>query len=257
MLAVRHFLAPLGSLLALALVVGCDRNPVAPPTPSFQASKTPSGAEAAAASENRIDVSWHDDSSNETGFEVHRSTAKPNGTFTLLATTSANATTHSDAGLTPSTEYCYKVRSFRQTGRKMTYSSYSNTACATTHDAPPPEEPSEPLEAPGPLTAEILDLERFDLHWGDNSSIEEAYEVLGEWCGVYLGAPPQYTRIALLSADATSIRLAFAEIEELLGPDGGYSLVVRAVKGDEYSDDSNIVLVDDPTIEWPCQFGGW
>ena len=49
----------------------------------------PSNSSASAISENRIDLSWQDQSANETGFEVRRSTTGPNGTFVLLTQTGA------------------------------------------------------------------------------------------------------------------------------------------------------------------------
>jgi fibronectin type 3 domain-containing protein len=51
---------------------------------------------------NKIRLNWLDKSTNETGFEITRSTAA-NGTYTPVATTSANQTTYTDSGLKAST----------------------------------------------------------------------------------------------------------------------------------------------------------
>lgn len=105
------------------------------------ASGTPTSLTAWAASDVRIDLSWSDNSPNETGFEVHRSMSST-GTFTLLATVGANVTSFGDPDRTPLTEYCYKVRVVRArgNGNKVTYSDFSNVACATTYG--PPAAPS-------------------------------------------------------------------------------------------------------------------
>ena len=131
-----HIPAP---LLLVTLFVACDRpTPLAPgieaatggqPGPTVQA---PSSTNAVAMSWSQINVGWQDNSSNESGFEVHRSTTGPSGSFTLRAATGPNITRYSDAGLTASTPYCYKIRAFRTIGGNTTYSSFSTTACATT-----------------------------------------------------------------------------------------------------------------------------
>ena len=125
-------------LLVLSLLIGCDPSPVGPPTPIFRAAEAPAGTNAVAVSESRIDVGWQDNSSTETGFEVHRSTAGASGAFALVASTGAGATTYSDVNLTPATQYCYKVRAFQTTGRNTGDSQFSGTACATTATPPQP-----------------------------------------------------------------------------------------------------------------------
>src|SRR6266581_2516737 len=78
MLALRQY--SLAGSLVLLFLVACDRNQ--PVEPSVEAASTgtagpavkpPSNTSAVAVSENRIDVTWQDNSTNETGFEVHRS----------------------------------------------------------------------------------------------------------------------------------------------------------------------------------------
>jgi len=116
-------------LLLSFIFVGCDRPaPLAPrieaaaggqPGPTVPA---PSNTNAVAVSWDQINVGWRDNSSNETGFEVHRSTTGPSGAFALVATTGANGTSYGNGGLSGSTQYCYEVRAFRTTGGKTTYS---------------------------------------------------------------------------------------------------------------------------------------
>ena len=87
----------------------------------------PTTLAANAASTTQINLTWTDNSSNETGFKVERS---PDGsTWTQITTTAANATGYNDTtGLTANTTYYYRIRATNSAGD----SSYSNTANTTT-----------------------------------------------------------------------------------------------------------------------------
>src|SRR2546421_9229528 len=154
--------------LLVLTMIGCDgRRPLGP---SFAVVGTPASLTGNAAAFNRIDLTWQENSRNETGFEVHRSATGSSGTFTLQATTPPSATTYSDFGLTGSTQYCYKVRAFRTTGHKNTYSEFTNTACATT--------PRTPLSAaPSGLHATPHLGYAISVAWTDNSTDETAFRV--------------------------------------------------------------------------------
>ena len=174
MLSFRGF-CPGASLLVL-LVVGCSSDLVEPTEnlTSTAASgpkvNAPSSTNASAVSHDRIDVSWQDNSGNETGFELHRSTTGVNGAFTLRTSTAAGSTNYSDWGLTPSSEYCYKVRAFRTTGSKTSYSAFSTTGCATTLAPPVPAAASGANAWPEGSTAIVL-------NWTDNSWNENGFRV--------------------------------------------------------------------------------
>src|SRR5256885_1799285 len=116
---------------------------------------------------NEADLRWRDNSPNETGFEVDRSTTGPNGTFTALPTrTAANVTSFSDAGLGAETQYCYKVRGFKVNGKNTDYSAFSNISCSTT----PPRPASNTNAAPSNSHA-------VDVSWTDNSGAEDGYRI--------------------------------------------------------------------------------
>jgi hypothetical protein len=86
----------------------------------------PSGLTATAVSGTRIDLAWSDNSTNETGFRVERST---NGTsFTQIATTGVDRNSYSSTGLAKNKTYYYRVRATNAGGN----SAYSNTASAKT-----------------------------------------------------------------------------------------------------------------------------
>jgi hypothetical protein len=139
-----RFVGPLSTAL---LLMACDsRQPVEPPTPPLEVrlAKTglqvaaPTNVTATAVSETRVDMSWQDNSSNETSFEVRRSTG---GGSAIVATTAANVVAFSDRGLASGTTYCYDVRAVRVVGANAIYSAFSNSACATTLIPPPPPPP--------------------------------------------------------------------------------------------------------------------
>lgn len=97
-----------------------------PPAPVVAA---PSGLTATARSTTTIDLVWIDNATDESAFEVQRST---NGTsFTTIATLGANVQTYASTGLAKNKPYYYRVRAVRA-GAPTVYSAYSNTASART-----------------------------------------------------------------------------------------------------------------------------
>ena len=163
-------------LCATALLISCDKEPSSPDgDPALSAAPgNPSNLTATAVSPTQVDLSWQDTSPREDGFELHRALGSA-GTFSPWFTSGPNATAFSDGGLTAATQYCYKVRSFRITGRKATYSGFSNTACATTQPLPPP--PPGPT-APSELNARPAEGQTaVYMTWKDNSSDEEGFRV--------------------------------------------------------------------------------
>ncbi len=87
----------------------------------------PSALDAVSVSTSRIDLSWADNSSNETGFYVQRS---PNGIdgWSLVNTVGANTEAWSNTGLPLSTLYYYRVQAYNDDGP----SPYSNVDYART-----------------------------------------------------------------------------------------------------------------------------
>jgi hypothetical protein len=173
MLTARRFFLR-GSLLSL-FVIGCDPGELVEPTAQAASAatvKAPTNMEAVAWSPSSIDVSWQDNSTNETGFEVQRSTEGTNGQFMELAITGAGYAGHRDGGLAPSTAFCYKARAFRTTGNKKSYSAFSSAACTSTPALPPPS----PISPPSGLRA-VAEGSFITVRWTDNSGDEEGFRV--------------------------------------------------------------------------------
>jgi len=137
---------------------------------------------------SQIVVAWTDNSINEVGFEIYRSTNDNTG-YALLQTTAANVSTFSDNGLTASTRYFYKVRAVNTGGA----SSYSNEINLMTLP-PPPNAPSGLQAKWG--TASPLTL---TLTWTDNSTTETSFEIYKS-----IGSNANYSLVQTTSANTIS-----------------------------------------------------
>lgn len=71
-------------------------------------------------STTQINLTWTDNSTNETGFKIERKTAT--GNYAVVGTTATDITTFSDTGLTPNTAYIFRVYSNNAVGNSLTYS---------------------------------------------------------------------------------------------------------------------------------------
>ncbi len=85
----------------------------------------PSDLSAAGIPGMRIDLTWTDNSPNETGFIIERK-ARNTDSFRRIATVGPSITSYSDESVNPATDYYYRVRSFAE----GVYSTASNEAWA-------------------------------------------------------------------------------------------------------------------------------
>jgi hypothetical protein len=90
---------------------------------------SPTGFKATSDSYNKTGLNWTDDSHNELGFIVER---EINGVFKVIAMTPANVKTYNDTGLTPNTEYRYRIVAYNSLGK----SAYSVVDSVTTLETP-------------------------------------------------------------------------------------------------------------------------
>src|SRR5205823_2671715 len=136
------------SVAKIIQVSGSTPSPTPTPTPTPTATATPTptptaptSLAATAVSSSQINLAWADNSNNESGFKIERST---DGTsFTQVTTVTANTTSYFNTGLTVSTKYYYRVRAYNSGGN----SGYSNTVNATTAAPPTPTPTPTPTPA--------------------------------------------------------------------------------------------------------------
>lgn len=129
-----------------------------------------------------IDLSWRDNSNNETGFRIERKTEK--GNYTQIATVGANVTSYSCTGLANNTWYTFRVSAYNAAG-----DSYSREEKATTGPVP---------EAPSNLVAKTVSASCIDLTWRDNSNNETGFIIERKT------EDGDYSQVATVKANVTS-----------------------------------------------------
>ena len=143
----------------------------------------PSGLTVVADSHSDANLSWASNSTNQTGFEVLRSTN--GGPYTLLNTTAANLTTYTDAPLTAGASYSYEVEAINAAGA-------SAPAAAAAITAPLAGTVIGTAGSYNNISADT-DASAYD---GNLSSFFDGPDNTGDWAGLDLGAAYTITSIA-------------------------------------------------------------
>jgi titin len=157
-----------------------------------------------------VSISWTDNSTNEDGFRVERST-DGGANWALASTTRFSG--FFDEGRISEQQVCYRVTAFNTLGT----SAASNTVCTV-----PPKGPSS-------LTIRSVDQQTFEFLWPDESAFEDGYEVWYEsnW---EPGAWYMWTQVPANSTSYTDTQLtvwcmtqAVCNFSVAATKDGGYS----------------------------------
>ncbi len=197
-------------------------------TPASITLQAPTGLTATAVSSSQIDLTWQDNSTNETGFQVQRRVASSTN-WVQIATTATNATTFSNTGLQPNTTYHYRVQAFNATES----SAFSNQAMATTPA-------SITLQAPTGLTATAVSSSQIDLTWQDNSTNETGFQVQRR-----VASSTNWVQIATTATNATTFS------NTGLQPNTTYHYRVQAFNDTESSAFSNQAMATTPEVPPP------
>jgi len=146
----------------------------------------PTTLSAARVSEVQIDLTWDDNTIDETNFRIERGDGACSG-FSEIGTAAADATSYSDTGLFVNTTYCYRVRAYK-TATNEWYTVYSNTGSDTTS-----------IVAPADMNAVAANTTQIDLSWTDTAASENGFEIercTGAGCG-------SYSLLTTVAADST------------------------------------------------------
>lgn len=192
--------------------------PTPPIDPNVAKPYAPSQLMSTTVSSTQINLTWTDNSLNESNFYIERApdlsgSAFPGsptiGTYVGIGTTNPNVTTYADTTVQPSTTYHYRV-SARNAG-----GSSAPTAAIT---AATGSAPSTAPAAPANLTAAAAAATIVNLSWSDSSN--ESYYILERSSGG--GA---YTQVAAPGAGITT----YQDINLLAAT--SYTYRIRAVNG--------------------------
>ena len=139
-------------------------SPDTPPT-------TPSDLSLTAVSATEIELTWADNSNDETGFKIERSRDQEN--WTVVATTAADVTRYRDTDLTSNTQYYYRLSAINDSGDSAATFAQVTTD-SITKPQPVPENPQPILEPTLSRTSE--DIFRVD---GDSDGVQLQFELTG------------------------------------------------------------------------------
>lgn len=133
-----------------------------------------------------VQLSWNDNSDNETGFEIERSTSPSPASYVRIHTTGAGVESYNNTGLDETTTYYYRIRAINAAGE----STYSNVVSVTTALGMP--------AAPTGLTAGTLTTSSIAMSWTDVATNEANYIVQRSTNG------SSYSNYRTLAANVTS-----------------------------------------------------
>ncbi len=176
--------------------------------------------------DGRIDLTWTDNSSDETAFSIEQSANGTTG-WAEVATPAANATSQAITGLTPGVTYYFRMRSNRS-GEFSSYTSVANAASGFLA-------PSAPSGLAG--VQSYLVNGRIDLTWTDNASNETAFAIEQSPAGA-----GTWVEVATPAANAVSASITG------LSNDTSYDFRIRANRSGTYSSYSSTATIKTPAV---------
>jgi hypothetical protein len=148
------------------------------------------GQGSSGAESDRIVLSWSDNSTNETGFEIWKRVYGSTAGYTLISTVGQNVTEYTDTDIKPGVQYTYMVRAF--IGSTGIFSSYSNAVNAGLGV----------VNAPLNLRYSIVSSSEIELTWQDNSNNESGFKIERK-----IGDDGDWTETASLPSNSQSYKV--------------------------------------------------
>jgi fibronectin type 3 domain-containing protein len=197
----------------LPLSIGPDREiwpptPTIPPATDIHPPSSPDALIAISVSSTQIDLAWTE-VATETGYRIERS-MDGETEWTTLGNTGQDVTTYSDVGLTPGTNYFYRVIASNAGGDSPT----SGVTSATTATDPP--------SPPDGLTATSVSSTQIDLAWTDVAT-ETGYRIERS-----LDGETEWATIATTGQDITT----YNDVELSPGTNYFYRVIASNAGGD-------------------------
>ncbi len=188
----------------------------------------PSELTATALSNSQMNLSWKDNSNNETGFKLERKIGLSD--FIDLTTTDKNITTYLDNNLTDGTHHTYRICASNSIGN----SDYSNESFDIT-----------PLSAPTDFSAKITSTGLVLLEWKDNSQSETGFTIEKK------AGNASYTKLTDVSANT----LSYTDGQVMDGNQYYYKVFAfNNIVSSEYTDEVSITIVDVLSETIPTEF---
>ncbi|MBI4286690.1 MAG: DUF4399 domain-containing protein [Chloroflexi bacterium] len=184
----------------------------------------PSNLVAGATGPNRVELTWVDNATNETSYDVDRSTDPNFGVRVSVEFLPPNTTSYIDITVQPRTTYFYRVQAVNAVGD----SPLSNVVTVTTPD------PAAVPATPTGLSARIVSATRVDLTWTDVATTETGYHIEKAADAIF---PANATTHVPLPANSTS----YSDTAVAAGQTLFYR--VHAVNASGDSANSNVVQV--------------
>lgn len=198
-------------------------------------------------SHKKLNISWVDSVTNETGFEIYRSKSSK-GPDSIITTIGANVTSYTDSIVAANTWYYYKLKAINNYGSSA-FTAYDSAKTLTV--------PSKPT-APSGLTAAAVSGKQINLKWKDNSTNETVFEVYRS-----AGTNANYVLIASLAANSTT-QATFADsalfanakyyYKVLARNDGGSNASTTQVSATTLNNPPVMAALSDKTMRYGTQF---
>jgi serine protease AprX len=212
-----------GSGTFRAAVLGAVGAVAPPPPPPPADPLAPSDLEASVVTDSSVTLTWTDNATDETGYEVQRCTGAGCSGFNQVASLGAGVTSWTDTSVGAEATYGYRVRAVRN----GTHSAYSETAYVTTPAA------SSAPSVPTGLTATAVSASQITVSWSYSGSGPEAFTLQrceGKRCTSFTTSIPlgggarSYTDTGLKAATTYRYRIR----AELSGQTSDWSSIAQA-----------------------------
>ena len=196
--------------------------PAKPGTPNI-----PTNLSLTVVSETQVVLEWQDNSGNETGFPIERST--DGALFTMLNTVGAGVTAFSDSQAPAATTLWYRVIAVNGAGRSLPSDVREVTTAAVNGTA----------AAPSNLSDAIISPNRVDLTWRDNSNGTASFRIQRSLTATFV------TPVTFL--DVARGVTTFSDVTAAPGTTYFYRVIAVGAIGNSIPSAARQVVTPDPT----------